>query len=485
MTKLKFMLLNLPNPPKTDVFRDNAGGFGTAFSVSSKVSEPYIPIYLLYAASALERFGCEYKIIDAQANGYDIQKVKKEAMTYEPDILLAWISLPSLYSDLAAIDEIKRTKNDILAVAWGSVCNMMPEEVLFNSDVDLILKGEYPYYNAILEFVKKINKSNMDNKDFDGISGATFIREDRIISNNTINDESESLNNLLLEIYHKMPVNRYLLPYKNIERSEIMCIPIVTSVGCPHGCVYCPYPVGFGHKVRYKSTENIIKEIEFLMDNFKIRGFLFRQQAFMQDKKRFLDLCNGIIEKNLDIKWIMEARADHISKELLQITKKAGCFAFAIGVDTGSPKLLNTFGRGISLEQFERAFQMCKEVGIYTQAHIIVGLPGENKVTIKDTINFLHRLDPDSVDMHVLAIYPGTRLFEIATKKGWISTPDWSKHTGNTVVIRTEELTEDQLYESAKRIKKKFRNFKLLHDSNFRKYHIRKLLIKYKISAER
>jgi len=471
----KFMLLNLPNPPGRNIYRGNAGGFGTTGSISSKT---LLPIYLIYAASALENAGCNYKILDAQASGLDIQEVKRVVSKEKPDILLAWISLPSFYHDLKCLGEIKSLRKNILIVAWGTVCNVMPEKVLFNDCVDVILRGEYPYYNAILTFARKIKYNREFN--FEDIPGATFVKERRVFSNPAIDHELESLNNLSFSVYMKIPVHNYVDFFETTDGSKIGCIPIITSAGCSHGCIYCPYPVGYGRKVKYKSVENIIKEIEFLHDNFGINGFIFRDQNFTQNKKRVEKLCNEIIERNLDIYWLVEARADQVSKELLSLMKKVGCFRIHFGVETGSSKLIDVSKPGSDLEKYKNAFKLCKELEIFTVAHLIIGLPGESQETVQETLKFLYHLNPDNINLNIITPYPGTKLFKIATEKGWIVTSDWSKYTSHNAVMRTEDLDVKQIEELKQYLKKSFVKFKIMHDSNYRKFFIKHLPRKLK-----
>ena len=467
---LKYMFLNLPNPPNKNIYRGNAGGFGTTGTISSKT---LLPIYLIYAASALENSGCKYEILDAQAMEYDVQKVKKEVIKREPDILLAWISLPSFYHDLKCLDEVKSLKEDTLIVAWGTVCNVMPEEILFNSKVDLILKGEYPYYYAISTFIEKVEQKGKFN--FEDIPSATFVKNGKIFSNPSNSNEADSLNKLSLKVYHRISVHNYVDFYESLDGSKVGCIPIITSAGCPYSCMYCPYPIGYGKRVKYKSVENIIKEIEFLIENFGVNGFLFRDQVFTQNKKRVVELCNKIIEKNLDIKWLIEARADQMSRELLQLMKRAGCFRIHFGVETGSSKLIDLGKPGSDLEKYKNAFNVCREFGIFTIAHLIIGLPGESQETIQDTLKFLRYINPDKINLNIITPYPGTELFEMAKEKGWIMDFDWSKYTSFNAVMRTEDLTTEQINELRQYIKKEFRKFKLIHDGNYRKLLIRSI----------
>jgi|Deesub1362A_J573_1020465.scaffolds.fasta_scaffold00266_45 radical SAM superfamily enzyme YgiQ (UPF0313 family) len=466
------MLLNLPNPPGRNIYRGYAGGFGTTGSTSSKT---LIPIYLIYAASALEKINCEYTILDGQAMKLNKKKVKNAVMTDKPDILMAWISLPSFYEDITCLNEIKKACENTIIIAWGTVCNLMAEEIFSKSNIDLILKGEYPYFSAISNLFTEENLTNLSVKNYSNILGVTYEKGGRIISNPPVNEELDVLDRLSLNVYFKIPVQEYVDYFETSDNSKIGCIPIITSAGCPFHCIYCPYPIGYGKRVKYKSINNIIREIEFLKINFGINGFLFRDQLFTHNKKRVEELCNKLIQKNLNIKWLIEARADQLSKELLETMKKAGCFKIYIGVETGSQQLIDIGKPGSNLEVYKKAFKQCKDLDISTVAHIILGLPGETQETVQDTINLLYYIDPDAININVLTPYPGTKLYELAVKSKWIVTFDWSKYTSHTPVMETDTMRIEELNIMKKKIKRKFRNHKLLRDSAYRKRYLSSL----------
>jgi hypothetical protein len=131
---MKYILFSLPNPPDRNINREFAGGFGTLGTISS---ETLLPTYLLYGASAVERSGCEYEILDAQAEKYTPAQVADAVKKAKPDVLITWVSLPSLYDDLRVLYNIKQTAPNMLIAVPGAVSNAMPEEILNRDCVDI------------------------------------------------------------------------------------------------------------------------------------------------------------------------------------------------------------------------------------------------------------------------------------------------------------------------------------------------------------
>ena len=444
----KFMLLNLPSPPGLDVFRGFAGGFGTAEKVKRDVyghtGPVLLPSFLLYGASVLQRGGYEFSVVDAQALNYTLQKTIKEVEKARPDVLISWISLPSLHSDLNLLNEIKKSCPDMFITVLGTVCNVMTQEILSRDIVDTLIHGTYPYYNAILDF----------SKDIDNRPNRTKLPE-------------ESLEGLLLETYKLLPTHRYMWKSQTLDGSNLNLFPILIGIGCPYPCIHCPYPIGYGSKIIHKSIDLILSEIEFLKDNFGITDFDFRAQDFTQNKKFVFELCDGIEKKNLNIRWIIETRPDLVSKEILQKMKDAGCCRINFGVESGNHKFLDKLERRMSVETIREAFRMTRDVGMWTHAHLILGMPEESKETIQDTFDLLCELNPDSTSLNLMTPYPGTDFFELAEKEDWIATKDWSKYTSFDPVLN--HVNAEELDRARKMMRHKFRLFRFLKNPSYRK----------------
>jgi len=458
---LQILLLNLPDPPGRVINRGYAGGYGTAYDVidSTKV-RPVLPIYLLYAASALESAGCRYDVLDAQGSKCGVEVIKKTIKDLCPEVVLSWISLPSFHHDLRCLEEVKAALGgNGIVVGWGTTCNALTRDILQNRGVDMVLRGEYPYYGAIQTFAEKMKKGSR----LEDIPGVAFLKGNEYFLNSRIASEVNSLDRLSLSVYHRIPLSGYINTTTCFDGTEVEYLPIITSAGCSHTCGYCPYPVGYGRKIKYKSIDKIIEEIKFLKSNFGIRCFLFRDQNFLSNKERALELCRRIIEEDLDVMWFIEARADQISRNLLQQMKRAGCIRIHFGVESGSQKLIKTAKPGSNLDRYFNAFRLCREMEIATLAHLIIGLPGENQKTVKETLDFLKKLKPDYINVNILTPYPGTRLYEAAIKNNWIRTFDWSRYTSYNAVMGTDELTPEEIENLRRYIRRRWKIFKLMH----------------------
>lgn len=466
------MLLNLPNPPGRNIYRGYAGNFGLAGRMSD---ETLLPIHLLYGASAARRRECECGVLDAQALRYGPSRVVDEVGKSSPNILFSWVSLPSIRDDLALLDEIRRAVPGVVVVALGAVCNVMPEEVLLRSKVDLAISGWYPHYNLISNAIQVFQTHKSVQDVFDTIGGARYVKDGRMVESPAA-PCGENLDELSLDVYHQLPIEKYLRKVTDVKGSMVRCISVATSTGCPYSCIYCPYPIGYGRKVTHKSIPRIIDELEFLKANFGVVGFSFRDQLFTHNRQRVEELCDELLRRGLKVRWHVEARADEVTDGLLTKMKRAGCFRIHYGVETGSPEMLKKTGKpGLEIVQAKKAFRMTRDLGIATTAHMMLGLPGENQETLKNSFDLLCQINPNIASLNVTTPYPGTKLFRVADEKGWLSTRDWSEYTSFNAIMRTDELTVAEISEAKRVMARRFRNFKLRHDSTYRCLFIRAL----------
>ena len=185
--------------------------------------------------------------------------------------------------------------------------------------------------------------------------------------------------------------------------------------------------------------------MEYLHTVRNVKGFLLRDQSFTLNKRHAAKLCDEIIRRKLDLAWFCEARADEVSRQLLEKMKKAGCKRIHYGVETGNPDILKIAKPGVNLETIRKAFRLTKEAGLWTQAHIILGWPDDNQKTIQNTCKFLLDLNPDSINWNILTPYPGTKMYQLAQSDSLIATRDWSNYTSHTIVMRNKHLDTIQL----------------------------------------
>ena len=461
----KILLLNLPSPPYQDIDRDLAGGFGVAISCSRndygesmKITlNPFLP----YAASLLSGAGYEFKVLDCQRLNLNKPKVLQSVKKENPDTIFSLIGLPSMQKDLELLNEIKKDIRNVSIIGVGTVCRTLPEEVLLKGGVDIILRNDYPYVYNMADLIQALQGS----RSLKNIKGISYVKGKTIV--HTPEVPESDINELPLPAYDSIELDGYQ-SFTDLMGEKYPFISILGSKGCPYPCNYCPYPIGFGRRWTYRFPKEIVDEIEYLHNVRGIKGFFLRDQSFTLNLKHAEKICGEIIRRKLEIAWYCEARVNEVTKEILGKMKKSGCKRVYYGVETGDPEILKMAKPGATLENIRRAFRLTKDVGLWANAHVILGWPDENLKTIENTCRFLLELNPDGINWNFLTPYPGTQIREIAQRYSLILTDNWSHYTSHTIVMRTKNLDANQLQTAGR---------KLIRD--VQKQRIRKLILQF------
>jgi len=434
----KVFFLQPPSPPFKDVDREFTAGLGQASDARRATwghsRYPFFNHSLAWTAGILEEAGYDVFFYDGQAEGWGKDDTIEHIKNIDPRILVILVNLPTLSEDLSLIGEIKKNIKSLKIITVGTVCRIFPQIILDTDDVDFVSIGDPE--GTIKHLVGCLHS----NRDVSAISGLAYKIDSKI--------KFTSLDKLMVDIdelpmipYHLLPMEKYKGQYfakgKNIA-------PIISSRGCPFKCsYYCPYPIGYGSQVRFRSPKKVVAEIETLVKKYRIKNLIFRDQNFTINSEHAKKICQGIVDKGLSINWVCETRLSLMGDmNLLKLMREAGCTQINFGLESGDPELFEKIGKpGTTYNQIEEATKDVKEAGIKAHAHIIIGLPGETWKTIRNTCQLLRVCPFDSVNFSIMTAYPGTRFYEEAKEKKYILTDDISKYSHTNVVVRTESMS--------------------------------------------
>jgi radical SAM superfamily enzyme YgiQ (UPF0313 family) len=231
-----------------------------------------------------------------------------------------------------------------------------------------------------------------------------------------------------------------------------------TSRGCPYRCIFCDKSI-FGSKWRARSPKNVLDEMEQIVKDLKIQSIIIYDDLFTLDKERVKEICQGILERDLQFEWKCEGRADRVDAEMLSRMKKAGCTLIAYGVESGNQIGLDYLQKGITLSQIRRAFKLTHQAGIKPMAYFILGIPVETFAEGLKTIRFAKELNPDYAQFSILSPYQGTKLYDESQAKGWyreIEANNPFDKDQKRPVLLSENWSADALKEILRRAHKEF-----------------------------
>ena len=186
-----------------------------------------------------------------------------------------------------------------------------------------------------------------------------------------------------------------------------------TSRGCPFDCKFCSVKSIWGKTYRFMSAHRVVEDIQFMIKKYSAQGIYFREDNFTLNKKRTIEFCQLLLSKNIKIDWFCETRVDRLDDEpFQQLMKDAGCKVFYIGVESGSPRMLEFYNKGETREQFIKAFRIAKKVGIKTYASFIFGFPTETQKDREMSDDLITEIKPDFVGRSVFVGIPGSELYD-------------------------------------------------------------------------
>lgn len=391
---------------------------------------------LLYPAAILERAGHTAAVRDYPASRSSWKDVIADLREFQPDYALFTTTIATLESDLQSAEIVKEYAPRAIVAAKGEPLHYLDEEIIQNTPgLDIILRGESDGYVA--DFA--------GGAAWDSLPEVTFRKDDRILRTRweapllDLNDLPFPARHLIDNTLYRSPETRNPLT------------TIVTSLGCPHKCIFCSVPTLTGTNVRYRSPENVVAELEDCIQRFGIREFLFHADTFTLKKNWVIDLCRLIVEKRLNIRWGCNSRVDSIDEERLIWMKRAGCWVVGFGVESGDNEHLAAMKKNATAEQAVKAIRLCRKHGVRSHAFFVFGFPWDSNETIRKLIEFARKLDPDFFDFNVAFPLPGTELDRLAEEKGLV-VRERLRHGGYAVgAVSTESLSAGELEKWRKR----------------------------------
>lgn len=193
---------------------------------------------------------------------------------------------------------------------------------------------------------------------------------------------------------------------------------LMTSRGCPWQCTFCGAEATWGRGFRGRSVPRVLDDLEHALDKLPVKMLQIKDDTFTANKRRALEICQGILDRGLDFSWSCDTRVDVLTDELLRVMRRAGCQRLSLGVESGSPSVLAKINKKITVEQILRSTALAKSYGIQVRYYMMLGNRGETLDTFHETLAFLERAQPHQYIFSCLSIYPGTLDFDDAEKSG-------------------------------------------------------------------
>ena len=411
----------LISPPDKNVYKKiNSEDFG--------VQQP--PLGLAYIASFLKSRGHSVKLFDSSFSKKVFKDIKAHLHEFNPDFIGITATTPQITDAFIIAEYIKSINLSIKVILGGPHASALPEEVIRNQYVDMVICGEGEI--TISEIV--------EGKDLEEIKGICFLQDGRV-NINPSRPLIENLDTLPFPLWEQLPMKEY---YFFPERT----IGIISGRGCPYKCSFCASGIIHKRRYRMRSPSNFVDELNWLYKKFGIKHFFFVDETFTINHNRVEEICSLILEKSLPIKWTCQTRVGHLTKELLKRMKAAGCDILRIGIESGDEKVLKATDKGITLEQAENAVSWANKLGIKCIGYFMLGLPYETPASLKKILKFSKKLRLFLVHFVILVPLPGTPIWNMI-KEGKIlrcTARNWSEYARlNKAIVESDAISASQL----------------------------------------
>ena len=378
------------------------------------------PQGLLYIASILQKNKHYVEILDAWSFGLNLDSIKIKIIDFNPHIVGITAMTILAYDAYLVAKVVKEIDSKIVTVMGGPHATALPEEPINTDNIDIAVIGEGEY-----TMVAICNQVAQGGEDLSEIRGIVYKCGKKVIKTDHAY-RIEQLDKIPFPAYHLLPSMADYNPPPHWGKKGKFA-SVITSRGCPYGCAFCCVSEAWGRKYRYRSPDNVVDELEFLNKKYSITFISFRDAVATLHKQRMIEICKGIIDRKLKMKWNCNAKAHEVDEELLRWMKKAGCKTIMYGIESGNEQILSQFKRA-DKKFIEQAINLTHKIGITPYGYFMFGLPGETKETMRETIDFAKSLKLHQAGFTSVIPFPGTKLWDYCINHNLILTTDWSKY---------------------------------------------------------
>ncbi|MEJ2643910.1 MAG: hopanoid biosynthesis associated radical SAM protein HpnJ [Gammaproteobacteria bacterium] len=418
------------------------GGAGSRYQAKREIRSFWYPTWLAQPAAMVPGS----RLIDAPAAGLHLDDVT--AIVKDYDLVVIHTSSPSFPSDIRVAEALKKVKPELLIGFVGAKVAVEPDTSLQASwALDFVGHEEFDYT------IKEV----AEGRPLEEVAGLSFKDVRGQVTHNPPRPMIENMDELpfVTEVYKRdLRVEDYFIGYL-----QHPYVSFYTGRGCKSRCTFCLWPqtVG-GHRYRVRSAEHVVEEVSLIQKYFpQVKEIFFDDDTFTDDQARAEDIARRL--GKLGVTWSCNAKAN-VPYETLKVMRDNGLRLLLVGYESGNQAILNNIKKGLRVERARRFTQDCRKLGVTIHGTFIMGLPGETKESIQETIRFAKEINPHTVQVSIAAPYPGTELYRQAMEQGWLTEEDQSRLVNDNGVqispLGYDHLSHTEIFDSVETFYKKF-----------------------------
>lgn len=421
------------------------------------------PLGLGYIASVLERDGYEVEMVDCPSEGYDTlldigkdrvvyglseDQIRKRIQDFRPDAIGLSCLFSTLEKRMLNVARIaKEVDPNIVVFCGGPHVSAFYERLTRSPHVDYCVIGEGE--EIACRLLKALNAGG----GVEEVGGLTYRRNGELIIQprgpyiQNMDDIPFPARHLIdQDVYFKIGKTQGL---RLDGEQRLRITQMTTSRGCPFQCTYCGKNVTWGKGYRTRSAKNVLDEMEYLIEKYKIERFAFQDDNFTADMQRAAEIFDGIVERKFNITW--EAHnglgVNFLSPALLQKMKASGCVSFTIAVESATDATLRRVKKPNYIKLAPPIVKAAKELGIEVRGFFMIGFPGETLEEVKRTVEYARNLDLAVSAFALVTPLPGTGLYRECVEAGLINeaTIDFEDFSFGAFDLQLSKVPVEQL----------------------------------------
>ena len=386
------------------------------FLEETNVSGIYPPLGVAYLAAAAREAGFVASILDAHAENLTLVQQIRRIRRFDADVVgitsttFNWPVAAQLARDL------KQVFPGLQVWVGGPQLSLYPDECMTVEAVDVAVIGEGD--ETLVELLRRLEAG----EPLAGVAG-TLVRQHGELVRAEMRLPIQDLDQLPMPAIELLPLERY--------RALTLPTPfttMVTSRGCPFRCRYCSQ-VYVGGSYREHGAQRVLDEMERAVTHHRAREVVFFDETFTMKRQRVLDVCEGILGRDLGVRWNIRTRIDRLDDELLEALHAAGCVGIHVGVESGVPRVQKLMNKNLKLDRLASALEGAQRLGLETRGYFMIGFPGETREEIEETIRVARDLPLDWASFTITQPAPGTDIYQTALEEGLYKRDYWRDYT--------------------------------------------------------
>lgn len=374
----------------------------------------HYPLGLAYLHSATETAGNEVQtlFLNNRADQDCFNEIKETLNSFMPDVVGFQMLTQNRVSTYRMIEYFNEKHPHVKIIIGGMHATLMYKQLVEKYPYVIIIlgEGEITLPELIDEIFKPLPNLNL-------IDGIAFFSNRSVIKTNP---------RKLIENLDNVPFPKHEI-FFNRKRTAGS---IMTTRGCPFNCSFCCLDSISRRKVRSRSVFNVIEEIEWMINKFpQMNNIWIHDDTFFANNDRVIEFCDEIIKRKIKIKFICNGRIKPVKKEMVEKLEKANFSRVLFGLESGDNGILQKCHKGIKQEDVIETYKLFEKTKIKLFSHLIIGLPGENLQTVKETAKLIKKLQKikyvPNYSAYILTIFPGTEIYEIAKRAHLLKDGFW------------------------------------------------------------